>query len=154
MNFKLAGVLVALARSTEGNEYLVSDETNRLLIEGLTLLSEDNMDNTSTENCIEKLRKEKNRIVPDCAVCASPCGRTNEYDLNDLEKEEENIKYLKTVILHSAVNIACKIDNISEIKECCDFLYKAVYFVGLSGTGVDQLVQIVIDAGKWLSHTM
>ena len=36
---------------------------------------------------IERLREDKNFIVPNCAVCEHPCGRTREIYLNQREEK-------------------------------------------------------------------
>lgn len=41
------------------------------------------------EDQIAAVRKEKHRLVPKCASCANPCGRTAEYDLKEAEKNED-----------------------------------------------------------------
>ena len=49
---------------------------------------------------------EKFNVVPDCAVCASPCGRTADYDMATIWNAPEDIRTLKTRILSGVRDIA------------------------------------------------
>ena len=48
---------------------------------------------------IQKVRAEKERLVPDCGRCQSPCGKTDEYDMQQLWNANEDIRSLKSLIL-------------------------------------------------------
>ena len=48
---------------------------------------------------IREVRAEKERLVPDCSKCQSPCGKTDEYDMQQLWNADEDIRSLKSLIL-------------------------------------------------------
>ena len=52
-----------------------------------------------SETMIQKVRAEKERLVPDCSKCQSPCGKTDEYDMQQLWNADEDIRSLKSLIL-------------------------------------------------------
>ena len=48
---------------------------------------------------IAKVHAEKERVVPNCATCASPCGNTSDYDMKEIWEADEDIRSLKSLIL-------------------------------------------------------
>lgn len=81
---ELTGALVGLARATD-NAPDVNGDTWRLMIEGLfTTVTNVNFNEETICRLIDRVRAEKARLVPDCAVCASACGRTDDYDMEKL----------------------------------------------------------------------
>ena len=55
---------------------------------------------------IDRVHGEKARLVPDCAVCASACGRTDDYDMEKLWGAQEDIRSLKSLILFGVRGMA------------------------------------------------
>ena len=76
---QLLGEIIGLARASEGNEDLVSDQTDQALLSGLVLAGSDDIEELQQQ--IQKIQEEKRKIVPDCFECAAPCGRTAAYDI-------------------------------------------------------------------------
>ena len=72
----LLGALVGVVRAEQKNAKTV--ETDRVLFEGFAALAED--DETALQNMLACAHAEKNRIAPDCAYCAMPCGSTSDLD--------------------------------------------------------------------------
>lgn len=80
---QLTGALIGLARSTDGNEWALKDSTAAIVVEGLfATLTNVNFDNEALQRLIDRVEEEKARLIPDCAVCASPCGKNNDYDMD------------------------------------------------------------------------
>ena len=78
---------------------MISQNTWRIIIEGLfTTVTNVSFDNTAIENMIQKVRTEKERLVPNCSNCQAPCGRTEEYDMQKLWNDDEDIRSLKSLI--------------------------------------------------------
>ena len=72
---ELTGALIGLARAVDGAE-TISKRTGQVIIEGLfTTVTNVSFDNTAIEKMIRKVRAEKERLVPDCGRCQSPCGK-------------------------------------------------------------------------------
>ena len=104
---KLTGSLIGLARGTEGNEYMVSDSTGAVVVEGLfATLTNVNFDDNALLGILGKVEIEKQKLVPECSKCAAPCGRNNDYDLQNLWNAQEDIRSLKSLILFGIRGIA------------------------------------------------
>ena len=101
----LTGALIGLVRAADGNE-LVTGETHRLLADGLALTGQEDPDPIGVRTMIARVRGEKHRLVPDCSVCASPCGRTADYDMHLLTAAEPSVCALKEKILSGAQALA------------------------------------------------
>ena len=96
---ELTGALIALARAVDGAE-TISQRTSQVIIEGLfTTVTNVSFDDKAIQNMIQKVRIEKERLVPNCSKCQSPCGRTDEYDMQQLWDADEDIRSLKSLIL-------------------------------------------------------
>ena len=88
---ELTGALISLAKAADGTE-TISKRTGQIIIEGLfTTVTNVSFDNAAIENMIQKVRAEKERLVPNC--------RTEEYDLQQLWNANEDIRSLKSLIL-------------------------------------------------------
>ena len=145
---ELTGALIGLARATEGNEHLVNKETDRLLLESLQAAGDRRADETAVRKLIVKVREEKNRLVPDCAVCASSCGRTAEYDQREALLEGEDVRSLKSLIRFGIRDIADYAYPAARLGyrdgEVIRFLYKALYFLGWNG-GSEYLLPVAME---------
>jgi hydroxylamine reductase len=150
---ELTGTLIGLARATFGNEHLVNEETHRLVMEGLfTTVTNVNFNNETITALIEKVTAEKKRIVPDCAVCTSSCGRTENYDMRNLWNADEDIRSLKSLILFGIRGVAAYAYHAAVLGYTDDaignFFYKALFAVGEDSWGMDELLPIVMEVGE------
>ncbi len=150
---ELTGALIGLARSTYGNEHLVNSETHRLIMEGLfTTVTNVNFNNETIKALIEKVEREKNRLVPSCACCASSCGRNDNYDMNKLWNADEDIRSLKSLILFGIRGIAAYAYHAAVLgytdDTVSDFFSKALFAVGADDWGMDELLPIVMEVGE------
>ena len=150
---KLTGALIGLARSAEGNERLITDETDKIIIEGLfSTITNVNFNNETIDKLIQRVEGEKRRIVPDCFSCASVCGRTNNYDLDELWNADEDIRSLKSLILFGIRGMAAYAYHagvLGYIDETVNrFFYKALYAVGTKDWGMDELLPVVMEVGE------
>ena len=50
------------------------------------------------EIMINKLVIDKKKYLPNCLTCVSPCGRTNDYFINDCDDKDEKIKRLNQLL--------------------------------------------------------
>jgi len=81
---ELTGALIALARAVDGAE-TISPRTSQVILKGLfTTITNVSFDNAAIEKMIREVRAEKERLVPDCSKCPSPCGKTAEYNMQQL----------------------------------------------------------------------
>lgn len=96
---QLTGALIGLARSTDGNEWALKDSTAAIVVEGLfATLTNVNFDNEALQRLIDRVEEEKARLIPDCAVCASPCGKNNDYDIQFDSMGKDHLETSEDVI--------------------------------------------------------
>ena len=103
---ELTGALIGLARATD-NAPDVNDGTWRLMIEGLfATVTNVSFDTAAIRALLDRVHAEKARLVPNCALCAAPCGRTGDYDMAQLWGAQEDIRSLKSLILFGVRGMA------------------------------------------------
>lgn len=150
---KLTGALIGLARAVEGNWHMVSESTDRIVVEGLfSTLTNVNFHNDTLKLLIEKVEREKQKIIPQCLSCVSPCGGKSNYDLEKLWNSSEDIRSLKSLILFGIRGIAAYAYHAMVLgytnEEVQQFLYKALFAVGTEDWGMEELLPIVLEVGK------
>ena len=150
---KLTGALIGLARATEGNEHVVSDSTAAVIVEGLfATLTNVNFDNDALLAIMERVDIEKRKLVPECYKCASACGRNNDYDMSKLWNADEDIRSLKSLILFGIRGVAAYAYHAAVLGYKDDaihnFLYKALFAIGMDDWGMEELLPIVMEVGE------
>ncbi len=148
---ELTGALVGLARATD-NAPDVNEGTWKLVIEGLfTTITNVNFNESTIKKFIERIHQEKRRLVPDCSVCASPCGRTADYDMNEMWNANEDIRSLKSLILFGIRGMAAYAHHAMVLgysdTEVNIFFAKALFAIG-EDWGMDELLPIVMEVGE------
>ena len=126
---KLTGAIIGLAKSTSHNPK--RKETDKIIIEGLfTTITNVNFNDDTLKEMIDKVHLEKNAIAPNCNACAMPCGSTEDYDMNLLWNEDEDIRSLKSLILFGIRGMAAYAYHAMvlgyEDEEVNDFFYKSL----------------------------
>lgn len=150
---ELTGALIGLARAAQGNEHLLTASTDRVILEGLfTTVTNVNFNNETIRVQIQNVEAEKQKLVPNCACCASSCGRTDNYDMKNLwQAENEDIRSLKSLILFGIRGIAAYAYHAAVLgysaPEVNSFFYKALFAVGMDDWGMDELLPIVMETG-------
>lgn len=150
---RLTGSLIGLARALGGNEDLITPETDKLFVEGLfTAVTNVNFNNETINALTERIEAEKRRIVPDCAVCSSSCGRTDDYDMQKLWNADPDIRSLKSLILFGVRGMAAyayHADVLGYRDETVNaFFRKALFAVGMDDWGMDELLPVVMQVGE------
>ena len=148
---ELTGALISLARAVDGST-AISKRTGQIIIEGLfTTVTNVNFDDASIENMIQKVRAEKERLVPDCSKCQSPCGKTDEYDMQQLWDANEDIRSLKSLILFGIRGMAAYAYHANvlnyEDAEVNRFFCEALFMIGY-GESVETLLPTVLKVGE------
>lgn len=150
---RLTGSLIGLARALGGNEDLITPETDKLFVEGLfTAVTNVNFNNETINALTERIEAEKRRIVPDCDVCSSSCGRTDDYDMQKLWNADPDIRSLKSLILFGVRGMAAyayHADVLGYRDETVNaFFRKALFAVGMDDWGMDELLPVVMQVGE------
>ena len=147
---KLTGALIGLAKACGNNPK--TPDTDRIIIEGLfTTITNVNFNDETINNMINLVHKEKNRIVPDCAICQSPCGNTDDYDVNNIWNANEDIRSLKSLILFGIKGMAAYAYHAMALgysdESVNAFFYKALSIISYDLT-MEDLLPVVIETGE------
>lgn len=147
---ELTGALIGLARAAGAG--VPNDAVRKLITEGLfTTVTNVNFNEESIKALIGRVRAEKNKLVPQCAACASPCGNADEYDMSKIWNADEDIRSLKSLILFGIRGMAAYAyhadllgytsDDVSEL------FVRALTAIG-EDWGMEQLLPIVMEVGR------
>ena len=150
---ELTGALVGLARAAEGNEHLVTEEMNQLVLEGLfTTVTNVNFNDETLKILIYKIENAKKKLVPNCFTCSGSCGKNDNFDMNTLWTTEEDVRSLKSLILFGIRGMAAYAYHASVLgytdETISKFFYKALFAVGMKDWGMDELLPIVLEVGE------
>ena len=150
---KLTGALIGLARATENNEHLVVDSTNQLFLEGLfATLTNVNFDHERIYRLLDWTEVEKRRMVSNCYTCTCPCGRNEDYDMENLWNAEEDSRSLRSLILFGIRGVAAYAYHAWLLgykdEQIYKFIRKALFAVGRDDWGMDLLLPIVMEVGE------
>ncbi len=149
---KLTGALIGLARALDGDPGLATAQTNELVIESLFMtLTNVNFDNDSIQAQIDRVHREQSGLVPQCAACASPCSKNEDYDMNQLWQAEENIRSLKSLLLFGLRGMAAYAYHAMVLGYTDEtvnlFFREALVQIGLELT-MDELLPEVLKLGE------
>lgn len=147
---ELTGALIGLARACSNNDK--TEHTDRLILEGLfTTVTNVSFHDKTLLDLIDRVNKEKARIVPGCTACASPCSNTANYDMRRLWNADKDIRSLKSLILFGIRGIAAYAYHAMVLgyvnEEVNAFFYKALYVLA-EDWGMDELLPVVMETGK------
>lgn len=150
---ELTGALVGLARAAEGNEHLVTEEMNQLVLEGLfTTVTNVNFNDETLKILIYKIENAKKKLVPNCFTCSGSCGKNDNFDMNTLWTTDEDVRSLKSLILFGIRGMAAYAYHASVLgytdETISKFFYKALFAVGMKDWGMDELLPIVLEVGE------
>lgn len=134
---QLLGSLIGLVRAADNNEELILAATNHLILETMSATADcSSVLDAQLLNLQTRIIAEKQRIVPDCFHCASPCGRTDDYDMKLIwEADDKKAAAVKVQILEKLQRFAASVVNhtfdakLTEDQIKC--LYKALYLLGV-----------------------
>ena len=164
---QLLGALVGLSRASESKE--ISESAGEALVDGLILaqilgttseLNSVHTDTTagssksSSENLkvssnlaeqdniltmIDRLHEEKNKMAPDCAACQYPCGRTFDYEMEEVYSASESLREAKLLLFRLLGQIAV-CSSASANQETRQFLSDALFQISCTYTA-EQLAE-------------
>lgn len=134
----LLGALIGMVRGTEGNEFMLNDDTYRIIYEALNAIIGSSDD--SYEDQVAIVSEEKRRFVPNCFSCGAPCGRTANYDFSTLESEAEETRTLKFEIIEEIFALIEESNNLDD-KKARGTVMRALYAIGAPWS-VEQLERI------------
>lgn len=164
---QLLGALVGLSRASESKE--ISESAGEALVEGLRLVhslettaelyspytdTTTGSSKSASENpvfssgltdqneiriMIDRLHEEKNKMAPDCAACQYPCGRTFDYEMEEVYSASESMREAKLLLFHLLGQIAA-CSFVSGKQETRQFLSDALFQISCTYTA-EQLAE-------------
>lgn len=148
---KLTGALIGLARAADGNT--PTESTHKAMMEGLfTTITNVNFDNGTLEKRIAVVNLEKEKLIPQCACCASACARNDDADMKAIWEADEDVRSLKSLILFGIRGMAAYAYHAYVLgytdDDVMSFFYKALFAVGEEGYGMDELLPLVMETGE------
>ena len=149
---ELTGALIGLARAADGDTTPM-ESTYRAMIEGLfTTVTNVNFDDESIRAMIRRVRGEKEKLVPQCGSCASPCCRNDDYDMAQLWNAPEDLRSLKSLILFGIRGMAAYAYHAMALgysdAELNRFFSKALFTLG-EEWGMEELLSAAMEVGRY-----
>lgn len=131
---QLTGALIGLAKDINGNEKLMTEATDKLVVEGLfSTLTNVNFNDATLSAFIEK-------------IAAEP------YPMKELWNANEDIRSLKSLILFGIRGLAAYAYHAKVLgyqnAEINRFFYKALSAIGMDDWGMEELLPIVMKVGE------
>lgn len=131
---QLTGALIGLAKDINGNEKLMTETTDKLVVEGLfSTLTNVNFNDATLSAFIEK-------------IAAEP------YPMKELWNANEDIRSLKSLILFGIRGLAAYAYHAKVLgyqnAEINRFFYKALSAIGMDDWGMEELLPIVMEVGE------
>ena len=147
---ELTGAMIGLVRACYS--YDREERVTKLLKTGLfTTVTNVNFNDDTIKNIILKINSEKDRISPNCKYCTSPCGNTDNYNMDNIWNANEDVRSLKSLILFGLRGMAAYAYHAMVLgysdKIIDDFFYKALYVLA-EDWDVDELLPIALEVGK------
>ena len=147
---QLTGALIGLAHAADTNPPTAS--THRAVIEGLfATLTNVNFNEAALLRQIDRVHREKAALAPGCSACASPCGRTEDYDMNRLWNSGTDIRSLKSLILFGLRGMAAYAYHAMALGYSDEavnrFFYEGLFAIG-EDWDMEQLLPIVMKVGE------
>jgi len=135
INKKLLCYIIGLARAIDGNMDLITNDTIFTLYDSILALPI--LDNDSNE-CIDRIESERKRLIPNCYICQSSCGRNDLYNINEFNSYSEEIKSIKLSIL---LNIIDKV-SVNYYNSNYDFvklILNSLFYIGFNDATYEEL---------------
>lgn len=139
----LVGALIGLVRATDGMVNM-TENTFNIILDGLRMLGTDEMsDSDEIQSMIDRVHIDKHTLVPDCSVCGSPCGRTEDYDWKSVRKRAESgseldVYKLKVLDILQRLSDSIKIDELRADDAMRFLICRAVFSLGEQWSGIEM----------------
>lgn len=148
---ELTGALIALARACDGDTQ-PTEGTWRTMIEGLfTTITNVSFDDEAITRQMEKTHMEKEKLVSQCGGGIFSCGRNDDYNMDKLWNDNEDIRSLKSLILFGLRGMAAYAYHALMLGYSDDEV-NCFFGKGLSAIGeeltMEQLLPLVMKVGE------
>lgn len=144
----LTGELIGLAGMAASIEAEVTDETYKLIMDGLFItLTNVNFDNTSIKRQIEAVKSEKKRLL----TKGGNDEKNESYPMEQLWNEDDDLRSLKSMILFGLRGMAAYAHH-ADVLGKTDEAVNRFFIKGLSAIAdeqsTDQLLALVMELGN------
>ena len=148
----LTGALIALVRTINGDTRLMTQDIHEMIMKGLFItITNVNFDNDSIQKYIDDIHAVQHRLSEGCATCTCRCGRTDDYDMNQIWNADEDIRSLKSLILFGIRGMAAYAYHAALLgyhdEDVYHFFYKALFAISMDW-GMDELLPITMEVGE------
>ena len=147
---ELIGALIALARAAENET--PDAEANLAMLEGLALAGTAAPEPSALDRATAAIRAAKDRLVPMCAGCANPCGRTSEYSLRELIAEPDRQRTALRLSLLFALEGLARSALADSASGASDEELLSFFYLGLFALGypfeAERMQQLLSDCGR------
>lgn len=127
---RVLGELIGLAKACETNPKTAN--TDGVVIDTLAACAADELSDVRAAELIDAVRREKDAVAPSCAVCQSPCGHNDAYDLSQVDGAESG--EVRRSLLNDACAVAASLKSgaLSDGKPSAalDLFYRLLPMVG------------------------
>ena len=121
----LLGAMIGLVRAADKNGK--SGDSDALLLLGVRVLR----DGGDLDAVTQRVREEKAKIAPGCALCATPCGSTADADMGVVWQGNAQAAALKKEILQQVFVLAEMLESGARTEEQTWYhLHKGLFFIG------------------------
>ncbi len=148
---QLLGALIGLSRASESKE--ISDTAGAAFVDGLAMtrrfsseISSDIPAESDVLTMIDRLHEEKALMAPDCATCQYPCGRTFDYEMDEVYCTSEALRDKKLYLVHLLENIAT-LSPANTVKANRQFISDALFQISCTYS-TDQLEEPISKASQ------
>lgn len=128
---ELLGCIIGLSRVCQMHQK--SDRTDLLILQGLIDSADLSLSDGTIQSTMTLIKSEKSKIAPMCETCAARCGNSDDYDMNKLYDDTEEIRKLKLKILHKIQDIAKESINLFRMKtldeQTITYFHKALFAI-------------------------
>lgn len=136
-NTKLLSYLIGLARAIDSNYDLINKDTIFTIFDSVLSLPNKDIEN---DYLIQRIENERKRIIPNCYMCESSCGRNDIYNIQDFDTYDENIKSLKFSILLDIINkVSLNYYNLDN--EFINTVINGLFLFGLKEISYEYLIE-------------
>ncbi len=144
----LTGALIGLARAAD-SDTLATADTWRLMIESLAAAVPDGRhDEAALRALLDRVHAEKTRLMPDCAVCPSPCGRVADFNMAQLNDAPEGARGLRASLLLGLQSLALHVTALGRSNEALDRFFGRALFILGEDWDADELAPILMELGE------
>ena len=140
---KLTGALIGLVRVTDGNEHFITPELTAFVGTCLAACYTENTDSDELRLLLSQCMELKRAMVPNCFICDHPCGRTSDYDMDTLEKENASVREMKLHLLQLLQQTLAIGNGIAP-----EIMYDGLYLIGMDMDDPQYLMAVISKLEK------